>query len=41
MRSFAQVVASKDEVDADGENYQLEMMWFLQEVNVDNNIVGW
>ncbi|KAL3694955.1 hypothetical protein R1sor_008606 [Riccia sorocarpa] len=30
-----------DEVEADGANYQLEMMRCLREVNVDNNTVGW
>jgi hypothetical protein len=28
-------------VEADGANYQLEMMRCLREVNVDNNTVGW
>lgn len=31
----------EDEADADGANYQLEMMRCLREVNVDNNTVGW
>jgi translation initiation factor 3 subunit H len=31
----------EDEVEADGANYQLEMMRCLREVNVDNNTVGW
>jgi hypothetical protein len=30
-----------DEADADGANYQLEMMRCLREVNVDNNTIGW
>lgn len=30
-----------EEVEADGANYQLEMMRCLREVNVDNNTVGW
>ncbi|GJN37123.1 hypothetical protein PR202_gb26048 [Eleusine coracana subsp. coracana] len=30
-----------DEADADGANYQLEMMKCLREVNVDNNTIGW
>ncbi|KAM3366920.1 hypothetical protein ACQJBY_015918 [Aegilops geniculata] len=30
-----------EEADADGANYQLEMMRCLREVNVDNNTVGW
>ncbi|PKU76751.1 Eukaryotic translation initiation factor 3 subunit H [Dendrobium catenatum] len=30
-----------DENEADGANYQLEMMRCLREVNVDNNTVGW
>eukprot|EP00252_Welwitschia_mirabilis_P014640 TRINITY_DN3220_c0_g1_i1.p1 TRINITY_DN3220_c0_g1~~TRINITY_DN3220_c0_g1_i1.p1 ORF type:complete len:344 (-),score=60.94 TRINITY_DN3220_c0_g1_i1:440-1471(-) len=31
----------EDEAEADGANYQLEMMRCLREVNVDNNTVGW
>ncbi|KAJ7535436.1 hypothetical protein O6H91_12G033700 [Diphasiastrum complanatum] len=31
----------EDEEEADGANYQLEMMRCLREVNVDNNTVGW
>ena len=31
----------EEEVEADGANYQLEMMRCLREVNVDNNTVGW
>lgn len=31
----------EEEVDADGANYQLEMMRCLREINVDNNTVGW
>jgi len=27
--------------EADGANYQLEMMRCLREINVDNNTVGW
>jgi hypothetical protein len=34
-------VEEEDEVEADGANYQLEMMRCLREVNVDNNTVGW
>ncbi len=34
-------VEEEDEVEADGANYQLEMMRCLREVNVDNNNVGW
>ncbi len=31
-----------DEADAtEGENYQLEMMRCLREINADNNMVGW
>ncbi|KAL5723778.1 zeta-carotene isomerase [Ranunculus cassubicifolius] len=30
-----------EELEADGANYQLEMMRCLREVNVDNNTVGW
>lgn len=30
-----------DEADADGANYQLDMMKCLREVNVDNNTIGW
>lgn len=30
-----------DEAEADGANYQLEMMRCLRDVNVDNNTVGW
>ncbi|XP_047975806.1 eukaryotic translation initiation factor 3 subunit H-like isoform X2 [Salvia hispanica] len=30
-----------EEVEAEGANYQLEMMRCLREVNVDNNTVGW
>lgn len=33
-------VAEEDD-EADGANYQLEMMRCLREVNVDNNTVGW
>jgi hypothetical protein len=33
-------VEEEDEVEADGANYQLEMMRCLREVNVDNNTVG-
>ena len=29
------------EEDVDGEEYQMEMMKMLREVNVDNNCVGW
>lgn len=31
----------EEDVDADGANYQLEMMRCLREINVDNNTVGW
>uniref|UniRef100_A0A0C9RGM9 Eukaryotic translation initiation factor 3 subunit H n=1 Tax=Wollemia nobilis TaxID=56998 RepID=A0A0C9RGM9_9CONI len=31
----------EDEADADGANYQLDMMRCLREVNIDNNTVGW
>jgi translation initiation factor 3 subunit H len=31
----------EEEGEADGANYQLEMMRCLREVNVDNNTVGW
>lgn len=31
----------EEEIEADGANYQLEMMRCLREVNVDNNTVGW
>ncbi|KAL4574010.1 hypothetical protein LXL04_020832 [Taraxacum kok-saghyz] len=30
-----------EEIEADGVNYQLEMMRCLREVNVDNHAVGW
>lgn len=30
-----------EENEAEGANYQLEMMKCLREVNVDNNTVGW
>ncbi|XP_008794937.2 eukaryotic translation initiation factor 3 subunit H-like [Phoenix dactylifera] len=30
-----------EQIEADGANYQLEMMRCLREVNVDNNTVGW
>ncbi|KAA3472608.1 eukaryotic translation initiation factor 3 subunit H [Gossypium australe] len=30
-----------EEIEADGANYQLEMMRCLREVNLDNNTVGW
>ncbi|CAM8914899.1 hypothetical protein QQ045_032983 [Rhodiola kirilowii] len=30
-----------EEIEADGANYQLDMMRCLREVNVDNNTVGW
>ncbi|KAI4310699.1 hypothetical protein MLD38_035655 [Melastoma candidum] len=30
-----------NEVKAEGTNYQLKMMRYLREVNVDNNTVGW
>ncbi|CAL9135198.1 unnamed protein product [Musa textilis] len=30
-----------EEIEADGANYQLEMMRCLREVNVDNNTIGW
>ncbi|KAG6419859.1 hypothetical protein SASPL_116371 [Salvia splendens] len=30
-----------EEIEAEGANYQLEMMRCLREVNVDNNTVGW
>ncbi|XP_076919405.1 eukaryotic translation initiation factor 3 subunit H-like isoform X1 [Bidens hawaiensis] len=30
-----------EEIEADGANYQLDMMKCLREVNVDNNTVGW
>eukprot|EP00244_Chara_vulgaris_P009815 TRINITY_DN429_c1_g1_i1.p1 TRINITY_DN429_c1_g1~~TRINITY_DN429_c1_g1_i1.p1 ORF type:complete len:355 (+),score=68.83 TRINITY_DN429_c1_g1_i1:309-1373(+) len=30
-----------EDLDADGANYQLDMMRCLREVNVDNNTVGW
>ena len=33
--------AGDDEDEAEGANYQLEMMRCLREVNVDNNTVGW
>eukprot|EP00898_Chlorokybus_atmophyticus_P002071 jgi/Chlat1/2865/Chrsp195S03021 len=34
-------VEEEDEAEAEGANYQLEMMRCLREVNVDNNTVGW
>lgn len=37
----AQVRDDDEEIEADGANYQLEMMRCLREVNVDNNTVGW
>lgn len=36
-----QVRDDDEEIEADGANYQLEMMRCLREVNVDNNTVGW
>ena len=36
-----QIREDDEEADADGANYQLEMMRCLREVNVDNNTVGW
>ena len=36
-----QIREEDDEADADGANYQLEMMRCLREVNVDNNTIGW
>ena len=36
-----QIRKEDDEADADGANYQLEMMRCLREVNVDNNTIGW
>mmetsp|Transcript_8380 Transcript_8380/g.9749 ORF Transcript_8380/g.9749 Transcript_8380/m.9749 type:complete len:345 (-) Transcript_8380:300-1334(-) len=33
--------SEEEETEADGANYQLEMMRCLREVNVDNNTVGW
>ena len=38
---FAQVREEDEEIEAEGANYQLEMMRCLREVNVDNNTVGW
>lgn len=38
---FIQVREEDEEIEADGANYQLEMMRCLREVNVDNNTVGW
>ncbi|KAL6188917.1 hypothetical protein ACLB2K_040308 [Fragaria x ananassa] len=37
----ARVVEEDEEIEAEGANYQLEMMRCLREVNVDNNTVGW
>ncbi len=31
----------EEDANAEGANYQLEMMRCLREVNVDNNTVGW
>lgn len=39
--SIAQIREEDEEIEADGANYQLEMMRCLREVNVDNNTVGW
>ena len=36
-----QIREEDEEIEADGANYQLEMMRCLREVNVDNNTVGW
>lgn len=36
-----QIQEEDEEIEADGANYQLEMMRCLREVNVDNNTVGW
>ena len=36
-----QIREEDEEVEAEGANYQLEMMRCLREVNVDNNTVGW
>lgn len=38
---FTQVREEDEEIEAEGANYQLEMMRCLREVNVDNNTVGW
>lgn len=35
------MVEEDEEIEAEGANYQLEMMRCLREVNVDNNTVGW
>jgi outer membrane biogenesis lipoprotein LolB len=36
-----QIREEDEEIEAEGANYQLEMMRCLREVNVDNNTVGW
>lgn len=39
--NFDQSRVADEDDEADGANYQLEMMRCLREVNVDNNTVGW
>ncbi|KAA3454681.1 eukaryotic translation initiation factor 3 subunit H-like isoform X1 [Gossypium australe] len=39
--SVLEIREEDEEIEADGANYQLEMMRCLREVNVDNNTVGW
>lgn len=41
LRIMLQIREEDEEVEAEGANYQLEMMRCLREVNVDNNTVGW
>lgn len=38
---YCQIREEDEEIEAEGANYQLEMMRCLREVNVDNNTVGW
>ncbi|VVA90892.1 unnamed protein product [Arabis nemorensis] len=39
--SLLEVRDDDEEIEADGANYQLEMMRCLRDVNVDNITVGW
>lgn len=41
LTKILQLREEDEEIEADGANYQLEMMRCLREVNVDNNTVGW
>ncbi|EPS72035.1 hypothetical protein M569_02724 [Genlisea aurea] len=41
VKILIQMREEDEEIEAEGANYQLEMMRCLREVNVDNNTVGW